>query len=302
MKPEQALRIIDEKQSLTRQYANHQHQKGGLGYVPGGLVLLAISLLALQSKPGLMPALAMWGFTLLWSIGKETLGSWLYTPLGTVRGHAPAKNRARPLYTIMSILMITGISLFSLLYHVPDFFQMAFFALLLVTAACTTWFCLRRPGEWLLGLLLLSISAFTALGNNVAILQWLLLLSFIAALAFIVQGIREHLQFRVLIEQLQTGQQAALWKRYISSRTLSRQHPSNTQQQWPLFYVLTASIASTLVLTHSLFAAPFCAGTILLLALQKRVALQARLAPVPISYTARRSSCSMMLSTNSQQR
>jgi hypothetical protein len=300
MKPEQALLIIDEKQSLTRQYASYQHQKGGLGYVPGGLVLISISLLALLSKPGLIPALAMWGFTLLWLIGKEALNNWLYTPLGKVREQAPAKNRPRLLYTIMSTLLITGILLSSLLHRMPDFLQVSFLALLLLTTMCTTWFCLRRPGERLLGLLLLSISALTALGNNITILQWLLLLSFLVALACIVQGIREHLEFRALIEQLQTGQQAALWKRYAASRTLTRQHSSSSQQQWPLFYVLTASMASALTLTHPNLAAPFCAGAIVLLILQKRAVLQA--VPVPVSYTARRSSCSMISSTNHHQR
>jgi hypothetical protein len=302
MEPEHALRIIDETQSLTRHYARHQRQKSGLGYALGGLVLLAVSLLALLLKPGPIPALSMYGFTLLWLIGKEALSNWLYMPLGSVKERwLPAEKRPRVLRTVVGTLLIAGILLPTLLQHPPDLLQLTFLAFFLLIVACTIWFCLRRLGEWLPGLLLLSISALTTIGSNTNSLQWLLLLSFIVALACIVLGVREHLQFRALIEQLQTHQQAALWKRYASSNSLTQQHPSRSQQQWPLFYVLTASIVSAFALTHLPFAAPFCTGTMLLLVLQGRTALQARVAPALIAHTTRRPSCSMISSTNHPQ-
>jgi len=302
MKPEHALRLIDETQSLTRHYASYQRQKGGLGYTLGGLVLLTASLLALFLKPGPISTLSMCGFTLLWLIGKAVLSNCLYTPLGRVKERwSPSRNRLHVLRTVVGMLLISGILLPTLLQHTPDLLQLTFLAFFLLIAACTIWFCLRRPGEWLSGLLLLSICVFTAIGNT-NILQWLLLLSFIVALACIVLGVREHLQFRALIEQLQTGQQAALWQRYAASRSFTGQHSSSSPQQWPLFYVLTASIVSAFAMTHLPFAAPFCAGTILLLALQKRSALQACFAPVPIGHITRRLSCSTIASTNNQQR
>ncbi len=94
MKPEHALRLIDETQSLTRHYASYQRQKGGLGYTLGGLVLLTASLLALFLKPGPISTLSMCGFTLLWLIGKAVLSNCLYTPLGRVKERwSPSRNR-----------------------------------------------------------------------------------------------------------------------------------------------------------------------------------------------------------------
>lgn len=303
MKPEHALRIIDETQSLTCQYASYQRQKGGLGYASGGLVLLAVSLLAWLMKPGPAPALFIYGFILLWLIGKEVLSNQLYTQLGKVKAHrSPAEKRGRLLRTIAGTLLMSGLLFSSLLHHAADLFQMAFLALLLFTTACTTWFCLHHRGEWLPGLLLLLINGLIVMGSSNNILRWLLLLSFIVALVCIVQGVREHFQFRALIKQLQIRQQAALWKRYASFHAFTRQRSSSSQQQETLFSVLTASIVSVFVLTHLSFAAPFCAGTMLLFALQKRAALQARVASVPIGHITRRSSCSTIVSTNYRQR
>jgi len=256
-----------------------------MGYAFGGLVLLAVSLLAWLMKPGLVSALFIYGLILLWLIGKEVLSNQLYMPLGRVKEpQSSVEKQSRLLRTIVGTLLMTGILLPTLLQHTPGLLQLTYLVFFLLTGICTIWFCLHRRGEWLVGLLLLSFSALTVTGSSTDILPWLLLLAFIVALVCIVQGIREHLQFRSLIEQLQTRQQAALWKRYASSRSFTRQHSSNSQQQWPFFYVLTVSIVSVLALTHPSLAAPFCAGTILLLALQKRAALQARVAPIPNVY------------------
>jgi hypothetical protein len=303
MKPEHALHIMNEFQSLTRHYASYQRQKGGLGYASSGLVLLAVSLLAWLMKPGSVSALFMYGFLLLWLIGKEVLSNQLYMPLGRVKERwLPAEKQSRLLRTIVSPLLMARILLPTLLQHTPNLLQLIYLAFSLLIGICITWFCLHCRGEWLAGLLLLSISALTAMGSSTDIFAWLLPLSFIVALTCIAQGIREHLQFRALIEQLQTRQQAALWKRYTSSSARTRHQSSSSQQQGALFYVLTASMVSVFVLTHLSCAVPFCAGTILLFALQKRATLRARVAPVYIGSIMRRSLCSTISSTNSQQR
>ncbi len=300
MKPEHALRMIDETQSLTRHYANYQRQKGGLGHASGGLVLLAVALLAWLMKPGPISALFIYGLILLWLIGKEVLSNRLYTPLGRVKERrSPDEKRSRLLRTLGSTLLIAGIVLSTFLQHTPTLLQLIYLAFFLFIVIYTTRFCLYRRGEWLPGLLMLLISTLSTLGSGTDMLRWLLLLSFVVALVCIVQGVREHLQFRALMEQLQTRQQAALWKRYASSSSLTRQQSSSSQQEGTFFYVLTACIVSVFVLTHHLsFAAPLFAGAMLLLAQQRRAALQANVAPIPIGYTTRRSSCSTISSTS----
>jgi len=208
---------------LTRDYARLSQGQAGLSILLGGVVLLLVALVemaghgwhftwigALSPLP-LSVALAVTLLPFLWLGARRALSHWATKRFGLVEPEqaplSPAKARKARLQAVMGRFVIPGLMLLGLvpifLEPLPARYLRADLLIALVLVLHLTFPRLKGRADRIVALLLFMAPAFLLSGIQMAAGDTLLAYPLIGTIA-VVMGLREHLAFRRVSQELAT--------------------------------------------------------------------------------------------------
>lgn len=217
-----SLKGLSELEKLTRAYAKFSRDAVGLGHVlGGGLVFLSAYLLGHHVHFGVFGRLLLGSAPFAWILGKEWLRQHYYQFSGRV-------TQPRRLWADVVLALLTGVTaLISLtatgfvVYGLLRSFswQLAvsstvYVAVLLATPLIV-WRYLRAPYEFMVGVVLLALSAILLSGSPLAgspramVVRGFIQVSQLVALVMVLVGFVEHMEFLKLRRKMRALKEAA---------------------------------------------------------------------------------------------
>jgi hypothetical protein len=209
------IRDLAEVQRLAEEYASYSVSKGGLANVLGGIAGIVIYLLSGLLGRSIWTTVLTIALTISWLVGKELFRTFLYRPFGEAREQWSDKQRQGQVWLVRFFILI--VILFWVTFWYGYF--LGRISLLQVTlgmavATSTPWIAwqyLHNTDEIMVGTFLLMNCALVSVGSLLGdgISAWLVAAWMpLYALLLIGRGLDEHWQFRNLIRQLRTQEEA----------------------------------------------------------------------------------------------
>lgn len=192
---------------LTRRYARYSVSAGGLASVLGGLLALVAYLLGAFAPPENLlgrGALALTPF--VWIAAKEALRRGYYQRLGrVVEARTPSERRWHLGFTAFTALVsasIVGVMLWLRIFGgaAPFAWGTVGYLALVAVMPVLVWFFMKTPLEFIVGVFLVCQAALMLVGRSYSL--WQQPQAPIAAVALMVVGMKQHLEFRRLRRDL----------------------------------------------------------------------------------------------------
>jgi hypothetical protein len=217
-----AMKGLSELGSLTREYGRFSRDAVGLGHVlGGGLVFLSAYILERRIHFGLLGRLLLGAAPFGWVIGKEWLRQNYYQFTGRViqprrRGESLVLLILTSMVALIN-LIVTGFVIYSLLGSFSWWLALSslVYIAMLLAMPLVVWRYLRAPYEFVVGIFLFTLSAILLSGSPLAVsgrvvIAYLLTLpAEVVALAMILVGFVEHMEFLKLRRKLRPQKEAA---------------------------------------------------------------------------------------------
>ena len=209
------LADLEKIQDLTKAYSQYSRNRSGLAYIFLAILLIGLYFLAHQMSPNLVGAIAGGGLTaisiLLWFTVRNRLIENTYQGFGIARVAVPIFQREFMLGLgiglLFSIVLVGVLQQLGSWFQIPNTFLFALPAL--AVGLVSGWQQYRNSGSNF-GFSVMVIGAFVGGGinwnaSNLTDIQRSiqLVLLVVVPLQFVIVGIREHIQFQKLRQQLQ---------------------------------------------------------------------------------------------------
>lgn len=191
---------------LTRRYARYSRSAGGLASVlGGGLALVAYVVGGLAPPEGIPGRAALALAPFVWIAAKEVLRRRLYQTLGRVGERWDRKDRRlhvgfTAFTTVVSAVVIIGVGWPTAAGGGAAPTATWGYVALVAAMPVLVWFFMRTPLEYVVGVFLVCQAALMLAGSHYEL--WEQPQAPLAALALVVLGVRQHLEFRRLRREL----------------------------------------------------------------------------------------------------
>ncbi len=209
------MQRITEQQARVEEYASYSLSKGGLGKVLGGVIGIVIVLMGTLVGAGTWTGILTIALTLIWLFGKEIIRTRLYRPFGqAVQNWSPSERQMHVTLTgfvaLISLLVVIAVLITGRQIDQDHTWIYLFFTILMPVL---TWFFLRTPIEFVVGVFLLAACAIHGSGGAYSLIPAdtsfveLAMISatwspFLGSIVLIRMGWQEHQRFQSLKAQL----------------------------------------------------------------------------------------------------